>query len=143
MESEDEFEDTKGVIRILKSTKHRQHNDQKEEDTRTTNMEHLSSPLVLSVVRGSQSLVLYVYFVDHWLSFCPFPFAIVLSVHLRYKDSHYPFGIFKIFFLQKNTHNYWPAFKNKTKEWYNDWLTCNIDYCLTSCEEYFSYFKDD
>jgi hypothetical protein len=32
---EDEFEDTKGVIRIRKSKKGRQHNDQKKKDKRT------------------------------------------------------------------------------------------------------------
>ena len=33
----EEFEDTKGVIRILKSKKNRQHNSQKEKDKRTNN----------------------------------------------------------------------------------------------------------
>ena len=31
----EEFEDTKGVIRIRKSKKDRQHNDQKEKDKKT------------------------------------------------------------------------------------------------------------
>jgi len=31
----EEFEDTKGVIQIRKSKKHRQHNDQKKMDNRT------------------------------------------------------------------------------------------------------------
>ena len=35
--SEDEFEDTKGVIRICKSKKDRQRNDQNKEDKRTNN----------------------------------------------------------------------------------------------------------
>ena len=34
---QEEFEDTKGVIRIRKSKKDRQHNDQKKKDKRTTN----------------------------------------------------------------------------------------------------------
>ena len=38
MENEDEFEDTKEVIRIRKSTKDRQHNDQKKKNKRTSNV---------------------------------------------------------------------------------------------------------
>jgi len=34
---EEEFEDTKGVIRIRRSTKDRQHNDQQKRDKRTNN----------------------------------------------------------------------------------------------------------
>ena len=61
--------------------------------------EHLSSPPVFSGVRLTRSLVFCVCFVDRCLSFCTFPFlAIMLSVHLRYTDSDYPFGIFKLFF---------------------------------------------
>ena len=48
----------------------------------------------------TRSLVLYVYFVDRCLSFCPFLLAIVLSVLLRFTDSDYPFGIFKLFLCQ-------------------------------------------
>ena len=33
----EEFEDTKGAIRIRKSMKNRQHNGQKKKDTRTNN----------------------------------------------------------------------------------------------------------
>jgi len=33
----DEFEDTKGVIKIRKSKKNRQHNDQKKKEKRTNN----------------------------------------------------------------------------------------------------------
>jgi hypothetical protein len=44
------------------------------------------------------SLALYVCFVDRCLSFCTFFLAIVLSVLLRYTDSHYPSGMFKLFF---------------------------------------------
>jgi hypothetical protein len=58
---------------------------------------HLSSPPVFSGVRVTRSLVLYVCFVDHCLSFCTFLLAIVLSVLLQYTDSDYPFGIFKLF----------------------------------------------
>jgi len=45
----------------------------------------------------TRSLVLCV-FVDRCLSFYPFLFTIVLSVLLRFTDSDYPFGIFKLFF---------------------------------------------
>ena len=60
--------------------------------------EHLSSPPVFSGVRDTRSLVLYVCFVDRCLSFVLFLLAIVLSVLLRYTDSDFPFGIFKLFF---------------------------------------------
>jgi hypothetical protein len=60
----------------------------------------LSSPPVFSGVRVTRSLVLYVCFVDRGLSFCPFfLLATVLSVLLRYTDSDYLFGIFKLFLL--------------------------------------------
>jgi len=52
---------------------------------------------VFSGVRVSRSLVLCVCFVDRYLSFCTFSLTIVLSVLLRYTDSDYPFGIFKLF----------------------------------------------
>ena len=55
---------------------------------------------VFSGVRVTQSLVLYVYFVDRCLSFCTFLLPIVLSVLLRYTDSDCPFGIFKLFLLK-------------------------------------------
>ena len=54
---------------------------------------HLSSPPVFSGVPVTRSLVLCVCFVD---SFCSFRLAIVLSL-LRFTDSDYPFGIFKLF----------------------------------------------
>jgi hypothetical protein len=57
----------------------------------------MSSPPVFSGVRVTRSLVLYVCFVDRCLSFVLFLLAIVLSVLLRYTDSDYPFGIFKLF----------------------------------------------
>ena len=58
---------------------------------------HLSSPPVCSGVRVTRSLVLCVCFVDCCLSFVLFLLAIVLYVLLRYTDSGYPFGIFKLF----------------------------------------------
>ena len=36
-ETQEEFEDTNGVIRIRNSEKNRQHNDQKKKDNRTKN----------------------------------------------------------------------------------------------------------
>ena len=64
--------------------------------------EHLRSPPVFSGVRGTRSLVLFVCFVDPCLSFCPFSLIIVLSAILRYADSDYPFGIFKLFLIPNN-----------------------------------------
>jgi hypothetical protein len=84
---------------------------------------HLSSPLVFSGVRVTRSLVLYVCFVDHCLSFCTFSFGRRVNLvtnpvishergkdrkkclrqvkHirgiLRYTDSDYSFGILRIF----------------------------------------------
>ena len=57
---------------------------------------HPSPPPLFSRVRGTRSFVLCVCFVDSYLSFCTFFLAIVLSVPLRYADSDYPFGIFKL-----------------------------------------------
>ena len=52
---------------------------------------------VFSGVCVTRCLVLCVCFVDRCLSFCTFfLLAIVLSV-LRFTDSDYPFGIFKLF----------------------------------------------
>jgi hypothetical protein len=48
-----------------------------------------------SGVRVTRSLVLCTCFVDYCLVFVLFLMAIVLSV-LRYTDSDYPFGIFKL-----------------------------------------------
>jgi hypothetical protein len=60
--------------------------------------EHLSLLPIFSGVRVALSLVLCACFVDRYLSFCAFfLFAIVLSVLRRFTDSHYPFGIFKLF----------------------------------------------
>ena len=41
-------------------------------------------------------LSFYVYVVDRYLAFCPFLGLIVLYIVLRYADSGYPFGIFKL-----------------------------------------------
>ena len=55
---------------------------------------------VLSVVRVTPSLVLCVCFVDRCLFFCTFSFDhYVTSVLLRFTDSDYPPGIFKLFFM--------------------------------------------
>ena len=58
--------------------------------------DHLRSPPVFGMARVTGSVGLCVCLVDCCLSFCAFPF--VLSVLLRYTDSDYPFGIFKLFF---------------------------------------------
>jgi hypothetical protein len=75
------------------------HCDKTMEQELPTLPEHLSSTPVFSAVRVTRSLVLYVCFVDRCLIFCTFSFGIVLSVLLRYTDSGWPFGIFKLFFL--------------------------------------------
>ena len=67
---------------------------------------HIELPTIpvhpgFSGVCVTRSLVLCVCFVDRCLSFCNFLLAIVLSV-LRYTDSDYPFGIFKLVLLLKN-----------------------------------------
>jgi len=56
--------------------------------------EYLSSSPVFSGVRVTGSLALCVMFVDPFFLFL---LADVLSV-LRFTDSEYPFGIFKLFF---------------------------------------------
>ena len=60
--------------------------------------EHLSSPAVFSRDHVTRSLVLYVCFVDHCLSFCTFSVGHCVVYFFRYTDSDYPFGIFKLFF---------------------------------------------
>jgi hypothetical protein len=63
--------------------------------------EHRNSLLVLSRVRATRSLFLYVCFVYRCLSFCTFfLLAIVLHVLLRYTSSDYLFGIFNLFFVK-------------------------------------------
>ena len=67
--------------------------------------EHMSSSPFLGGVHVTRSLVLCACIVDRCLSFCPFVLfllAIVISVLLRFTDSDYPFGIFKLFSLQCN-----------------------------------------
>jgi hypothetical protein len=64
-----------------------------------TRREHLISLPILGGVRVTRSLVLYICFVDRCLPFVLFLLAIVLSVLLRYTDSDYPFGIFKLFLV--------------------------------------------
>ena len=61
--------------------------------------EHMSSPPGCSSVRVTPNLVVCVRFVDRCFLgvFGGGEFAIVLSV-LRFTDSDYPFGIFKLFF---------------------------------------------
>jgi len=59
--------------------------------------EHLTSLSVFSDVPVTRSLVLCVFFVYRCLSFSIFLLAIVLSYLLRFMDSDYPFGIFKLF----------------------------------------------
>ena len=64
--------------------------------------EHLSSPPVFSGVRVTRSLVFCVVFCR---SLCVCPVVLFLSVIglsvLRFTDSVYPFGIFKLFILIK------------------------------------------
>ena len=63
---------------------------------RLTLPEHMCSPPVFSGVRVTLSLVLCECFVDRCVYFCLFSF--VLSV-LRFTNSDYTFGIFKLFLL--------------------------------------------
>jgi len=55
--------------------------------------EHLSSPPVFSGIRVTGSLVLCLYFIRSLFVLL----ATMLSVLLRYTESDYPFGIFKLF----------------------------------------------
>ena len=59
--------------------------------------EYLNSSSVFSGVRVARSLVVCVCFVDRCLPLYAFLFGIVLSFLLRYTNSDYPFGIFKLF----------------------------------------------
>ena len=54
---------------------------------------------MFSGVRVTRSLALCVCCVDRCLFFVLFLLAIVLYVLLRYTDSDYPFGIFKLFLV--------------------------------------------
>jgi hypothetical protein len=87
--------------------------------------ELLSSPPGFSGVRVTRSLVLYVCFVDRCLSFCLL--AIVLSV-LRYTDSDYPFGIFKLYHFQVHWVAIISSHKARSLIGENDhWLVCIIE----------------
>jgi hypothetical protein len=66
-------------------------------DQELLTLPRLSSTPVFNGVSVTRSLVLCVCFVNRCLSFCTFLLANVLSVLLRYTDSDYPFGIFKLF----------------------------------------------
>jgi hypothetical protein len=94
--------------------------------------EQIKSPPVLSGVRVTRSLVLCVCFVDRYFSFCSFPLAIVLSVLLRFTDSDYPFGIFKLFLLKPEMPDYWMANliipSQRTLLFCHDWV-----YCICNC----------
>jgi hypothetical protein len=61
-----------------------------------------SSPPVFSGVRVTRSYVLYVCLVDRY-HFVLVLLSIVLFVLLRYTDSDYPVGIFKLFLIQANS----------------------------------------
>jgi hypothetical protein len=73
--------------------------------------EHMSSPLVFNGVRVTRSLVLCVCFVNR--PFVLFLLAIVLFVLLRYADSNYHFGIFKLFF-----NNFRNSYKHLKKKYF-------------------------
>ena len=58
--------------------------------------EHLSSPPVFSSVRVTRSLVFCICFADRCLSF----FTFLWPLCCLFIDSDFPFGVFKLFFLQ-------------------------------------------
>ena len=58
---------------------------------------------VFSGFRVTRSLALCVSFVDCCMSFCTFLLVNLLSVLLRYTDSDYPVGIFKLFLVSSNS----------------------------------------
>ena len=62
-------------------------------------VEDLDNKLLYRVTR---SLVLYVCFVDHCLSFCTFSFGHCVVCSSTIYDSDYPFGIFKLFIQTNN-----------------------------------------
>ena len=72
--------------------------------------DHLSSPLVISGVRVTRSVVLHVCFVDRYLSFCTFSLANVLSALLRYTNSDCTFWYLQTLLLVKPEifHKHWP-----------------------------------
>ena len=77
-------------------------------------------PPVFSGVCVTRSLVLCVCFADRWLSLCTFSFGHVLSVLLlRYTNSDYPFGIFKLSLLDVYVIFHWNTVLNIGK-WFED-----------------------
>ena len=64
--------------------------------------DHFSSLSFFSGVRVTRSLVLYVCFVDRYLSFCTFSFGHCVFCSSLIYDSDYSFGIFKLFLLLVN-----------------------------------------
>ena len=71
--------------------------------------EQLSSPPVFSGVRVTWSLVLYVCFVDHCLSFCTFSFGHCVVCSSSIYDSDYPYSIFKVLLHPLTKVNFWPV----------------------------------
>jgi hypothetical protein len=55
-----------------------------------------------SGIRVTRSLAVCLSYGDRCLSFCPFFFAIVLSVLLQYTNYDYTCGIFKLFLFKKD-----------------------------------------
>jgi len=101
-----------------------------------TLLEHLRSPPLFSGVHVTRSLVLYVCFVDRYLSFCTFLMAFVLSVLLRYTDSDCPFGIFKLFLTR---HPPWNPFHNLTHELLQKLIIVyDIEFNADICNRWFS-----
>jgi hypothetical protein len=114
---EEEFEDTKGVIRICKS-KDRQHNCQQKKKTRilcfySDACKSKTYLVIPAKFRQSETNIpldsniwcqIWIFFVRPYIeaqnSCFLFLLAIVLSV-LRFTDSDYPFGIFKLFLLSR------------------------------------------
>ena len=92
--------------------------------------EHMSSPLVFNGVRVTRSLVLCVCFVNR--PFVLFLLAIVLFVLLRYADSNYPFGIFKLFF-----NNFRNSYKHLRKKYFDQFVKFNtiFDVLQLNCTE--------
>ena len=91
-----------------------------------TLLEHLSLPPVFSGVCVIRSLVLCVCFVDRCLSFVLFLLTIVLSV-LRFTDSDYPFGIFKLFLNLSHFCDF-----PKARIWISNIICCDPFFCVQS-----------
>jgi hypothetical protein len=125
--SKEEFEDTKGIVRIFISKTNRQHNGQRtslktpkgqpeslyRRGTDNTMVKRrawrhqrgrqkiLAAPLVCSNSSFDHCVVcsssIYGFLLPLWC-LQTLLLTIVLSVHLRYTDSDYPFRVFKLFF---------------------------------------------